>query len=111
MTRIDYGAHLYMRWAVPIDESGVRNFYWHVVRGSKLAKWWFCVRYYLFRRWAMNWNFSEQDRRVVGTQSYSAPEKLSLTDAVVIQWRKLVLEGYHVDRVKRTLQAKTKAPR
>ena len=52
---------------------------------------------------APNANFSEQDRAIVGQQNYSSDEKLSHTDAVVIQWRKLVLEGFHVRRVARML--------
>ena len=102
MTRIAYPDHLYIRWGVPIDEYSVRNFYWHVLRGSVAWKFWFCVRYYLFRRWARNYNLSEQDRKIVSSQDYGAPEKLSWTDAVVVGWRKMVLEGYHVSRVKRT---------
>jgi len=103
IARIAYPKHLYIRWGVPIDESSVRNFYWHFVRGSRSSKVWFAIRYYLFRRWAMNANFSEQDRAIVGQQNYSSDEKLSHTDAVVIQWRKLVLEGFHVRRVARML--------
>jgi phenylpropionate dioxygenase-like ring-hydroxylating dioxygenase large terminal subunit len=98
VTRISYPNHLYIRWGVPIDESLVRNFYWHVIRGSRAWKVWFAICYYLFRRWAMNRNFSEQDRAIVGQQNYTSEEKLSHTDAVVIQWRKLVLQGYHAGR-------------
>jgi len=105
ITRITYPRHVYIRWGVPVDEGSVRNFYWHAARGSRAQKLWFAVCYFLFRRWAMNVNFSEQDRKIVGAQDYGAPEKHSWTDAVVIQWRKLVLQGYHVDRVKRTRQS------
>ena len=102
MARIAYPDHLYIRWGVPIDEGGVKNFYWHFVKGSFPSKAWFCVRYYLFRRWARNYNLSEQDRKIVAAQDFSGPEKLSWTDAVVVGWRKMVLEGFHVNRVKRT---------
>lgn len=64
----------------------MRNFYWHVIRGSTLAKLWFCVRYYLFRQWAMNIAFSNQDLRVVGGQDYRAQERLTWTDGVVVGW-------------------------
>ncbi len=102
MTRIAYPDHLYIRWGVPIDERGVTNFYWHFVKGSILSKAWFCVRYYLFRRWARNINLSEQDLKIVAAQDYSATERLSWTDAVVIGWRKMVFEGFHASRIKRT---------
>jgi hypothetical protein len=104
ITRITYPDHLYMRWGVPIDEGAVRNFYWHVIRGSMAWKLFFCLRYYLFRIWAMNIAFSNQDRRIVGTQNYGAPERLSATDAIVVGWRKMVLHGYHAQRVRRTRQ-------
>lgn len=106
VNRITYPNHLYMRWGVPIDEGGVRNFYWHVIRGSTLWKLGFCLRYYLFRCWAMNILFSEQDRSIVGAQNYGTPERLSWTDGVVVGWRKMVLHGYHTERVKRTHQGK-----
>lgn len=102
MVRIDYGAHLYVRWGVPVDETSVRNFYWHIYKGSALTKARCFVRYHLFRRWAMNSNFSEQDRKVIGLQDYSKPEKLSWTDQVIIQLRQLILQGYHAERVSRT---------
>ena len=102
MTRIAYPDYLYLRWGVPVDENSVRNFYWHFVRGSLRLKFWFCVRYYLFFRWARNYNLSDQDLKIVSSQDTSAPEKLSWTDAVVLGWRKIVLEGFHVSRVKRT---------
>lgn len=101
ITRIDYGTHFYVRWGVPVDETRVRNFYWHVFRGSALSRWWSGFCYHVFRRWAMTWNFSEQDRAIVGSQDYRASEKLSWTDAVIIQWRKMVLQGYHVERLRR----------
>ena len=104
ITRISYPKHMYIRWGVPVDEGSVRNFYWHTIKGSPAWKFWFGLCYCLFRRWAMNVNFSEQDRTIICHQNYEAPEKLSWTDAVVIQWRKLLLQGYHVERVRRTHQ-------
>lgn len=106
MTRITYPRHLYIRWGVPIDENSVRNFYWHVIRGSRAWKIRFSFFYYVFRRWAMNWNFSEQDLKIIRTQDYSSRENVSWTDAVVIHWRKLVLQGYHVARTNRTRQTR-----
>jgi hypothetical protein len=104
ITRIYFLHYLYIRWGVPVDESSVRNFYWHIFKGSPGAKLWARLRYHVFHRWAMNTRFSDQDRRVVGAQNYSAPERLSWTDAVVVGWRKMVLQGYHAERLKRTRQ-------
>lgn len=105
ITRITYPNYLYMRWGVPVDENSVRNFYWHVIRGSRAWKLLFCFSYYLYRRWAMNSNFSSQDLKIISSQDYNAREKVSWTDAVVIHWRKLVLQGYNVARTRRTRKA------
>jgi len=40
---------------------------------------------------AAKYNFSRQDERVMINQRYDTPEKLSSTDAEVIQWRRLVV--------------------
>ncbi len=105
ITRITYPDHLYMRWGVPVDKDSVRNFYWHVTKGSRAWKLRFCLSYYLYRRWAMNTNFSSQDLRIIGSQNYHSREKMSWTDAIVVHWRKLVLQGYHVARTKRAKKA------
>ena len=42
-------------------------------------------------RWLAEYNFSQQDMSVMLNQRYDWPEKLSRTDAEVIQWRKLVV--------------------
>lgn len=102
ITRITYPDHLYMRWGVPVDKDSVRNFYWHVTRGSWAWKLRFFLTYHLYRRWAMNTNFSSQDLKIIGSQNYFAREKMSSTDAVVTHWRKLVLQGYNAARTKRT---------
>ena len=53
----------------------------------------------------MNTNFSSQDLKIIGSQDYNAREKMSWTDAIVVHWRKLVLQGYNVSRTKRTRKA------
>ncbi len=94
-----------MRWGVPIDKESVRNFYWHVTRGSKAWKLRFSLSYRLYLRWAMNTNFSTQDLKIIESQNYFAREKMSATDSVVTLWRKLVLEGYNATRAQRTRRA------
>jgi hypothetical protein len=47
--------------------------------------------YFALRRWVIEYNFSRQDERVMLNQRYDTPEKLSATDAEVIQWRRLVV--------------------
>jgi len=105
IARITYPKHLYIRWGVPVDESSVRNFYWHIIRGSRFWKLRFCFAYYVFRRWAMNLNFSAQDLKIVSNQDYGAKERVSWTDTIVIHWRKLVLQSFNVVRTTRTRRA------
>jgi len=49
------------------------------------------LAYALIHRWIIEYNFSRQDERVMINQRYDSPEKLSSTDAEVIQWRRLVV--------------------
>ena len=42
-------------------------------------------------RWLVEYNFSQQDMSVMENQRYDWPEKLSGTDAEVVQWRRLVV--------------------
>jgi nitrite reductase/ring-hydroxylating ferredoxin subunit len=101
IARLSHHDYSYVRWGVPVDDTSVRNFYWYAIKGSWVWKLWFCIYYSLFLNWARNYNFSNQDRDIVGEQDYSVREKLSQTDAVIIQWRKIILHGFNADRVNR----------
>ena len=61
--------------------------------GSKsTVRWlWDRLMYATVRRWIVEYNFSRQDEAVMLNQRYDTPEKLSGTDAEVIQWRRLVV--------------------
>ncbi len=52
---------------------------------------WERLSYQAVHRWIIEYNFSRQDERVMINQRYDSPEKLSSTDAEVIQWRRLVV--------------------
>ena len=54
--------------------------------------------YATLRRWIIEYNFSRQDEAVMLNQRYDTPEKLSGTDAEVIQWRRLVVTKHHGGR-------------
>jgi beta-lactamase class D len=54
--------------------------------------------YATVRRWIIEYNFSRQDEAVMINQRYDTPEKLSGTDAEVIQWRKLVVTKHYGGR-------------
>jgi hypothetical protein len=59
---------------------------------------WDRVAYALLRRWIIEYNFSRQDEAVMLNQRYDTPEKLSGTDAEVIQWRRLVVTKHYGGR-------------
>lgn len=92
MVRLNYGSHLYTRWAVPVEENSTRLFYFHATKPSNaLGRIYERIHWTLFHNWAMNKNFSEQDRRGAIESYYDTGENLSVTDMQTIMWRRLVL--------------------
>jgi phenylpropionate dioxygenase-like ring-hydroxylating dioxygenase large terminal subunit len=82
----------YTRQTVPVDEWLTRVWYHHWTmprNGVQYAWYWFL--YWTWGRWISEYNFSQQDMSVMLNQAYDAPEKLSGTDAEVVQWRRLVV--------------------
>ncbi len=83
---------LYPRHTVPVDEWLTRTWYYHyMVPSNSLQKAWIWFNYVTWGRWSSEYNFSQQDMSVMLHQIYDASEKLSGTDAEVVQWRKLVV--------------------
>src|SRR5205814_1564580 len=83
---------LYTRMCVPVEEHLTRVWYYHYLRPrSGFERAWQRAVYRAFHRWIIEYNFSRQDERVMLHQRYDTPEKLSGTDAEVIQWRRLVV--------------------
>jgi hypothetical protein len=77
---------------VPVEEWLTRVWYFHYTRPKNLLqKLWYIALYYGLYRWLVEYNFSQQDMSVMPNLRYDWPEKLSGTDAEVIQWRKLVV--------------------
>jgi phenylpropionate dioxygenase-like ring-hydroxylating dioxygenase large terminal subunit len=92
MFRTEFAWDLYTRMCVPVEEHLTRVWYYHCVRPkSALGRLWQTAVYYGLHRWIIEYNFSRQDERVMLHQRYDTPEKLSGTDAEVIQWRRLVV--------------------
>ena len=82
----------YTRQVVAVEESKTRIWYYHATR----PKTWLHLMWYRFLyrgayRWLSEYNFSEQDGASMPDLRYDWPEKLSGTDAEVIQFRKLVV--------------------
>lgn len=101
MFRSDQRGAMYTRMVVPIDEDTCRIVYYHSTRpGSKLGRIYERTHFYLWHNWVLNIQFSNQDIGVMAPQRYDTPEKLSGTDAEIIQWRKLLqrvaIEGRQV---------------
>lgn len=91
MFRTDMRTHMYTRMCVPIDEGSTRIVYYHTTRpGSLLGRIYERVQFLLWHNWVMNIQFSNRDAKIMVSQRYDTPEKLSGTDAEIIQWRKLL---------------------
>lgn len=103
MARLNYGSHLYTRWAVPIDENTTRLFYFHATKPSNaLGRIYETLHWNLFHNWAMNRNFSEQDRKGAIEAYWPAPEHLSPTDGQTIFWRRLLLTARGISKPEHT---------
>ena len=99
MFRAEFAYDLYTRMCVPVEEKLTRVWYYHYLRPtSPLARVWQCALYFVLHRWIIEYNFSRQDERVMLNQRYDTPEKLSGTDAEVIQWRRLVVTKHYGGR-------------
>jgi nitrite reductase/ring-hydroxylating ferredoxin subunit len=91
MFRSDNRTNMYTRMCVPIDEKTTRVIYYHSTRpASWLGRVYERVQFALWHNWMLNIQFSNQDARVMVPQRYDTAEKLSGTDAEIIQWRKLL---------------------
>ena len=94
MFRRDFRNHMYTRFCTPTDEASCIAVYCYAVRkktalGRMQKRLW----YYLLWRWVLNYNFSNQDIKVMVPQRYDTPEKLSGSDGEIIAWRKLLLSA------------------
>ena len=82
----------YTRQPVALEEWRSRVWYFHKTEPKnrfQLFLYW--LSFWTIYRWLVEYNFSQQDMSVMEHQNWEAPEKLSGTDAEVIQWRRLVV--------------------
>ena len=101
MVRINYGSHMFTRWAVPIDAEHTRMFYFHsAVRRSAMSRFLETAGFYLYHNIAMNKNFSGQDLPAAQKAYYDKPEFLAPSDTQVISWRRMVLTGRGLEEQK-----------
>ena len=82
----------YTRWPVAVESWRSRVWYMHATKPtSRLQQMRDWVLYWSLYRWLVEYNFSQQDMSVMENQRFDWKEKLSGTDAEVIQWRRLVV--------------------
>ena len=92
MFRTAFWFGLYTRQTVPVEEKLTRLWYFHYLQPkSRFDRWRKVLSYHLLHKWLIIYNFSMQDTSVMLNQRFDWPEKLSGTDAEIIQWRKLVV--------------------
>jgi nitrite reductase/ring-hydroxylating ferredoxin subunit len=90
------GEYSLIQWAVPIDGETTRCFNinnWR--RMGRAHEIYERAHYYLFRKWAHDRMFSDQDKVLIES-TVPGPERLSKTDVGVIAWRKFA--GSHARR-------------
>ena len=74
-------------WALRWNVIGAQN----NVPAPKDIRWWQTLLYYVYHRYIIEYNFSDQDNSVMNNQSYNSPEALSITDSEVVQWRRFIV--------------------
>lgn len=95
--------HLYMRYGVPVDENTTLNFHFVAKRvNTQWERFRFAAYGYGWSAWhcvgaLLDLTKQSQDQKILETLNYKRPERLSMTDDAVIQWRKLSSKarGYH----------------
>ncbi len=91
--RVDYRRVMFTRFEVPIDEGHTNNFYFLAVRKKGLVNELLWRAYInVFYRWKMVTNFSSQDGAMAEITDYTTPERLSQTDKIPREWRRMVVE-------------------
>jgi phenylpropionate dioxygenase-like ring-hydroxylating dioxygenase large terminal subunit len=91
--RVNYGSHMYTRYAVPVSNNMSRQVLFHSTRPSnRLGRAYERVHFFLFHNWVQNYNFSGQDNEVASPCRYWTPEHLSATDSHLVTLRRLVAE-------------------
>jgi phenylpropionate dioxygenase-like ring-hydroxylating dioxygenase large terminal subunit len=90
------GEYCLVQWAVPIDAETTRCF--NINNWRRIGRWraiYDRLHYYLWRGWAHDRIFSDQDKTMVEAL-VPGPERLSKTDVGVIAWRRFA--GMHARR-------------
>jgi hypothetical protein len=82
---------MYTRWCVPVEENLTRVVYFRSMRlKTMLGRLYERLTYRLYRDWLFHYNFSDQDYDAMRSTRYQYPEDLSLTDSVMVTFRRVV---------------------
>lgn len=88
--RVDMSRYMYTRFAVPVDANTTLNFQ---VAARRCTNGWQRLCYAIYSRtWVKLMffgTFSGQDKWLLELLNYKQPESLSVTDAGLVQWRRL----------------------
>jgi phenylpropionate dioxygenase-like ring-hydroxylating dioxygenase large terminal subunit len=91
--RTDGDVHQFSRWPVPVDQWQSRVWFFHATKPrSFLEGLYERIHFIIWNDLSKNMNFNGQDARQEVYQYYDKPEKLTVSDAYTIAWRKLMTE-------------------
>jgi hypothetical protein len=91
--RVNYGRHMYTRYAVPVDANRSRIVFFHMRRlPTKFARLTERIYFFLLHNYLQNYNFSAQDSTVAAPCRFWTKEFLSPTDSHLIMLRRLIRE-------------------
>jgi hypothetical protein len=91
--RVNYGRHMYTRYAVPVEANRSRIVFFHMRRlPTKFARLKERAYFFLLHNWLQNYNFSAQDNDVAAPCRFWTQEFLSPTDSHLVMLRRLIRE-------------------
>jgi phenylpropionate dioxygenase-like ring-hydroxylating dioxygenase large terminal subunit len=93
MVRNNHSTHMYTRWPIAVDKDLTRVYYALSSRPSNIwGRTYDRVTYFLYLKWMLFFNFSDQDYDAMRSSRYQYPEYLSSTDNPVVMLRRLITE-------------------
>ncbi len=105
--RVGFSRLMYVRYVVPIDENHTRCFMFAARRVQGFRALGYKLYYRLWASWSLMHYFIDQDRVIFEKQDRSAPERLSITDAGMVMWRRIIARAARQEQVVEEVQART----
>ena len=91
--RSNHTTHMYTRWPVAVDKDMTRVYYAFSTRPSNVwGRIYDRLTFFLYLKWMLFFNFSDQDYDAMRSCRYQHPEYLSSTDNCVVMLRRLITE-------------------